>query len=97
MWGSRRALALCLLFTLATWNVAFDAMVALEGARFTRTSAERYQDGLPPITIEAAYRPRVRRAALYATLLASAVLVTGPIAARTRTPATSPTGPRVDR
>lgn len=93
MWGSRTAGVLWLVFAFAVFNVTFDRLVALEGARFTQASVERYQAGEPLVTIEAGYRPTVRRAAIIASLCGVAVLVVGFVAARCQAsvPAAGPT------
>ncbi|MCA1586400.1 MAG: hypothetical protein LC791_17060 [Acidobacteria bacterium] len=84
MWGSRTACALWLLFAFAVFNVTFDRLIALEGARFTQANVERYQAGEPLVSIEAGYRPTVARSALIASLCGAGVLLTGLVAARFR-------------
>lgn len=82
MWGRRTVTLLWSVFAFVVWNVVFDREVAIEGARFTHESVQRYRDGQPLVTIEAGYRPHVRRAALDASLWAGVVLALGLVAAQ---------------
>jgi hypothetical protein len=64
-------------FAFVVWNVVFDREVAKAGAEFTRTQIVRYERGEPVATIDAAFSPRVRDAALTASAAGSAVAVVG--------------------
>ena len=86
MRARRAAAALWIAFAVTAWNVAFDRMVAVAGARFTRESVERHQAGEPPITIDAGYRPEVGRAAVSASLASVAVLGLGLALSKLRLP-----------
>ena len=79
MMQRRLAIALWLAFAFVTWNVAFDRSVADAAHAFTRQQITRYQDGVPVTPIEAGFSPHLRPAALYATLYAGVVLLSGAV------------------
>ena len=60
-----------------TWNVVFDREVAIASLAFTREQVVRYQQGQPVNSIDEAFRPHVRAAALEASGWAGALLVIG--------------------
>lgn len=94
MWGRSTAAILWIALAFVVWNVVFDRTVAVEGARFVRESIQREQGGEPPVTIADGYRPRVRRAALDASLWGGIVLVLGFVAVRrSSTSGAAPDGP----
>lgn len=80
MWGRRLAVVLWLALAFVTWNVVFDRAVWLAAASFTRENVERHARGAPLPTINEAYRPSVRQAALYASAWAGGVLAAGALA-----------------
>src|SRR5687768_14272046 len=84
MWASWRSTALWLLFAFIVFNITFDRLVAVEGARLTRASVERYLAGERPLTIDEAYRPAVARAALVASLYGAGALALGLVIGRSR-------------
>jgi hypothetical protein len=71
------AIALWLLFAFVVWNVVFDRRVADAGVEVTRTQILRSQEGLAPSSIEDAFMPRVREAAIDAARWSIVVLVVG--------------------
>jgi hypothetical protein len=73
----RAALLAWLVFAFVTWSVIFDYQVRVESARFVKASVERYQQGQPPVTIDAGFRPRVSSAAGWAAVWGSLVLAVG--------------------
>jgi hypothetical protein len=79
MWGKGLAVALWLTLAFVTWNVVFDRSVFLAGSQFTRDNVERWQRGDAVPTIETAYRPHVRRAAIRASGWAASVLIIGAV------------------
>lgn len=85
MWGSttrRVALAIWAACALVTWNVVFDRHVSLAAVRFTQQQIERHQRGERVSTIDEAFSPRVRDAALEASVWGAAVLATGLVVTR---------------
>jgi hypothetical protein len=77
MKSRRVVLALWLAWAFVTWNVVFDRAVAVAGAEFTRDQIARHEQGAPVLFIEDAFSPRVRTAAVYASLYAAAILAAG--------------------
>ena len=81
----RLAIALWMTFAFVTWNVVFDRAVADAAVEFSRGQIVRYQHGESLLSIDAAFRPRVRRAALIASAWSVPVVVLGAFAvARSR-------------
>jgi hypothetical protein len=76
----RRASILWITFSFVTWNVVFDRGVADAAIEFTREQIARYHVGAPVVAIDAAFRPRVRQAALIASLYSGLVLGFGAVA-----------------
>jgi hypothetical protein len=66
MWAKRLAMVLWVALTVVTWNVVFDRAVWTAAERFTNDNLERYQRGEPVPTINEAYRPAIRVAAVHA-------------------------------
>jgi hypothetical protein len=79
MTSRRVVLALWLAWAFVTWNVVFDRAVAVAGAEFTRDQIARHQQGEPVAFIEEAFTPRVRAAAVEASLYAAVILVAGAV------------------
>jgi hypothetical protein len=77
MTNRRLVLALWIVFAFVTWNVVFDRRVAVAAIEFTRDQVGRHERGEPVLFIEDAFTPRVRTAALEASLYAGAVLAAG--------------------
>jgi hypothetical protein len=78
MRGSRRiVLIIWAAFAFVTWNVVFDRQVYLAAVEFTQQQIERHQRGEPVRSIDEGFRPRLRDAALRATLWGGSVLVAG--------------------
>ena len=73
----RLAIALWITFAFVTWNVVFDRGVADAAVELSRDQIVRYQQGELVGSIDVRFRPRVRRAALTATLYAGVVLMCG--------------------
>lgn len=77
MKNRRVVVALWLACAFVTWNVVFDRGVAVAAVEFTRDQIARHQQGEPVAFIDDAFSPRVRAAALEASLYAIAILVVG--------------------
>lgn len=75
----RLAFALWVTFAFVTWNVVFDRSVAEAAVEFTRDQIVRYQQGAPVGSIESAFSPHVRDAAVKADLYAAFVLLCGAV------------------
>jgi hypothetical protein len=75
----RTLIALWLLCAFVTWNVAFDRGVNDLATEFTRDQILRYQAGRPVSSIDDAFSPRVRIAALHASAWAGGVLAVGAV------------------
>jgi hypothetical protein len=73
----RTVIILWLVFAFVTWNVVFDREVTVAGLAFTREQVLRYQQGQPVSSIDEAFSPRVRAAALEASGWAGAILAIG--------------------
>jgi hypothetical protein len=80
MWAKRLAMVLWVALSVVTWNVVFDRAVWTAAERFTNDNLERYQRGEPVPTINEAYRPAIRVAALHASLWAGGVFAVGGLA-----------------
>jgi hypothetical protein len=68
-------IALWLAFAFVTWNVIFDRHVAGAAVEFTREQIIRYQQGLATTSIDVGFSPRVRDAAMRASLWTSPIIV----------------------
>jgi hypothetical protein len=80
---SRRAvIALWIAFAFVTWNVVFDRQVAVAALEFTQEQIARAGRGEPTARIDQAFQPRVRRAALIASIPAGLILVAGAVVLR---------------
>ena len=75
----RRAVVLWMTFAFVTWNVVFDRGVCDAALEFTREQIVRYQNTAALASIDTAFRPRVNRAALTASLYSVLVLVCGAV------------------
>jgi hypothetical protein len=64
-------------FAFVVWNVVFDRRVYEASVDFTQQQILNFQMGQPVASIEAAFRPQVRRAALEATAWGGSVLAAG--------------------
>ncbi len=73
----RLAIALWITFAFVTWNVVFDRGVADAAVELSRDQIVRYQQGAPVGSIDIRFRPRVRQAAVTATLYSGVVLLCG--------------------
>lgn len=73
----RVVLALWLVFAGVAWNVIFDRLVWTAAMEFTRDQVLRYQDGRPVTSIHDGFSPRVRLAALHATLWTLPIVAAG--------------------
>lgn len=60
--------ALWAVFAFVTWNVIFDRHVLVSAVEFTRDQIVRSQNGDALISIHEGFSPRVRHAAVQATL-----------------------------
>ena len=75
--GRRITLIVWAVFAFVTWNVVFDREVYLAAVEFTQEQIERYQRGETVSSIDAAFSPRVTRAAGRASAWSGAVLAVG--------------------
>jgi hypothetical protein len=73
----RTVVILWLVFAFVTWNVVFDREVTVASLAFTREQVVRYRQGQPVSSIDEAFSPHVRAAALEASGWAGAILVIG--------------------
>jgi hypothetical protein len=64
-------------FALVVWNVVFDRRVYEASVEFTQQQIHAFQAGQPVASIEGAFRPQVRRAALEASAWGGSVLAAG--------------------
>jgi hypothetical protein len=71
------AILLWIAFAAVAWNVVFDRAVADAATAYTREQIRRDQRGEPTESIDVAYRPQVRSAAVSASAVAGAVLICG--------------------
>jgi hypothetical protein len=71
--------ALWAAFAFVTWNVIFDQRVHLAAEEFTREQVVRYQNRTTTISIHEGFSPRVRDAALHATLWVVPILGVGAV------------------
>jgi len=70
-------IALWVAFAFVSWNVIFDRHVATAAIEFTREQILRYQQGTATTSIDVGFSPRVREAALRASLWTSPIVVAG--------------------
>jgi hypothetical protein len=68
---------LWLVFAFVAWNVIFDRLVADAAAEFTQQQVRRQQAGETLTTIHDGFSPRVREAAVQASLWTAPILVVG--------------------
>jgi hypothetical protein len=73
---------LWLAFSFVTWNVVFDRQVATAALDYTQEQVGRYDRGEPTARIDEGFAPRVRRAALIASIPATLILVAGALVMR---------------
>ena len=64
-------------FAFVTWNVIFDRRVQVAAEEFTVEQVVRHQNGSPTVSIHDGFSPRVRDAALRATLWVVPILGVG--------------------
>ena len=67
-------------FALVTWNVMFDRYVMGSAIEFTRVQVVRYQNGEPLLSIHEGFSPRLRDAALQASLWVAPIVAAGALA-----------------
>ena len=87
--SARTALALWFLLAIVVFNVRFDWQVRAANHAFVRSQIVRHQQGQPTLTINDAFRPMVRQAAIdgatwLASIAALGALLTFAAARRTR-------------
>ena len=75
--GVRWALVLWAVFAFVVWNVVFDRRVYESSVRFTQEQIQAFQAGQPVASIDSAFRPQVRQAALEASAWGGSVLAAG--------------------
>ena len=71
------AVAVWALFVFIAWNVTFDRYVVASSLEFTREQVTRHQRGESLTSIHEGFSPRVREAALQASLRVSPLVVIG--------------------
>jgi hypothetical protein len=64
-------------FAFVTWNVVFDRHVYVSAVRFTQEQIQRHQRGERVSSIEEAFTPQLRVAALQASMWGGAALAVG--------------------
>jgi hypothetical protein len=74
---ARTAMALWFLLAIVVFNVRFDWQVRAANYAFVRSQIVRHQQGQPALTINEAFRPMVRQAALDNSVWLLAIAVTG--------------------
>jgi hypothetical protein len=76
---TRRAVVATLwaVFAFVAWNVIFDRQVDVAAVEFTRDQILRHHSGATLISIHDGFSPRVREAALRATLWVVPILLVG--------------------
>jgi len=72
-----RALGLWLLLAVVVFNVRFDWQARIAGHAFVRSQIVRAQQGQPTLSIDDAFRPMVREAAVDASVWLIAVVGVG--------------------
>ena len=75
--GSKLALGLWLAFAAIVFVVRFDWQTREAAYRFAIEQVARYEQGLPAVTINDGFRPRVRAEARRAGMWSGLILVTG--------------------
>jgi hypothetical protein len=73
----RVAIALWVVFAVVAWNVIFDRLVWTAATEFTRDQVLRHQAGQPVTSIHEGFSPRVRIAAMQASLWTLPIVVAG--------------------
>jgi hypothetical protein len=68
---------LWIVFAFVVWNVVFDRRSYEASVNFTQQQIRTYQAGQPVTTIEAGFRPQLRKAALEASAWGGSVLAAG--------------------
>lgn len=71
--------ALWLAFTFVAWNVIFDRLVWTAATEFTREQVVRHQQGNAVTSIHDGFSPRVRDAAVQASVWTTPIVATGAI------------------
>ena len=74
---ARVAMGLWVLFAIVVFNVRFDWLTHAAGLTFVHQQLERQHNGLPPISINAGFRPMVGDAARSAAVWLAAVAAAG--------------------
>ena len=69
--------ALWLVFAGLAWNVMFDRLVWTAATDFTREQVRRHEAGEPVASIHDAFSPRVRAAAVQASLWTLPIIAAG--------------------
>jgi hypothetical protein len=72
--------ALWCAFAFVAWNVIFDRLVWTAAMEFTQQQVTLHQTGQPVTSIHDGFSPRVRTAAVQASLWTLPIIVTGGIA-----------------
>ena len=75
--GARSILIAWAVFAFVVWNVIFDRRIYESSVTFTQQQIQASQTGQPVASIDAAFRPQVRRAALEASAWGGSVLAAG--------------------
>lgn len=75
--SARVAMGLWLLFAIVVFNVRFDWLTHAAGLAFVSQQLDRQHHGLPPVSINAGFRPMVGDAARGAAAWLAAVAATG--------------------
>ena len=73
----RVVVVLWCVFAFVAWNVIFDRLVATAAVEFTRDQVMRHQGGQPLTSIHDGFSPRVRDAALLASLWTAPIVAAG--------------------
>jgi hypothetical protein len=73
----RVAIALWLVFAAVAWNVIFDRLVWTAATEFTRDQIVHYQAGEPITSIHGGFSPRLRAAAVQASLWTLPIIASG--------------------
>ena len=75
--SAKTAMALWFFLAIVVFNVRFDWQVRAANHAFVRSQIVRHQQGQPTLTINEAFRPMVRRAAVDGAAWLMAIAVTG--------------------
>jgi hypothetical protein len=73
-------MALWFLLAIVVFHVTFDWQVRMANHAFVRSQIVRHQQGQPTLTIEEAFRPMVRQAALDSSLWLAGIAAVGVVA-----------------